>query len=801
VPLILKAAGQRIYVRGGEAQAQTQLYSVQGWTHVKDRAEVANLFTFSLPEPCLADGTRYVPALRDEVFIYESEADYTDDVRWFGGLLTSVNDTIIQRGSGYVAGYQIEAQGFDIVLDKEIRQPQKAGFDWGELITYLMTNQFASQLSTDYDFIANPTSAPPIRINNGSLRTLLKAMRQLTGYDFYVDAYKRLHVFQSAEQPGSFEVNDQPPSGLTVWDSRPVVTREGREIYNIVRQPYQDHVTINEWDGETFTAKGDPKGQGGQLPLLRTPSTIDETTYLDDRFDGNTFSAALWVETDTTDTQDVDYPNQGYMFPAVGQCQVVGGTGALGGVALQSQDFYPFQESTYNVQEFQLTNATGDGYICLFTDGAGLATGNFKAGLRVLNGVLKALDGTTLVASLGTTANYLLWVTMTANGWQYDIQGGAYATKQTIRTETGVTHASDYKVAPIVNKSLQCSINSFRFRQSDRGVTLEINGQKKVVGLETSDTDLPDIDAFLNIDETPALLKFKAAEDISLIASSSGATQFTAATGQGGKFASGQRLLVGDNIIEEFNGKAGVVSSVAGDVVTLVSPGITGMSTGQQVLINTTVPAKDDKIVVKYGYTKGDEAVASDQPSIDKYGPFPITLEEKDHIKRFDDAQMEAENYLDKYKDGILTVKFTSNDRLIPAGPEPMTAIAIKLAKRPDPIDKTLILQRVEITPNGGRGYKYNLTLESADPIRPFDDLFKGNSLVIGSDGAIRLSVNLTEKAVTINELSIRAVSSVYIIWDNPEMRKWGEFKWKPASIGGTLDFSNPTNSQYLPIL
>lgn len=803
MPLILKAGGDRIYIRGGQGQALTQLYGVKGWSYIKDRAGNANQFTFDFPEPCLVDGTRYIPTVRDEIFIYQSEADYTDDIRWFGGLITGYTDTTIQlKGSNYIAGYRIEAQSFDIILDKELRQPQKAGYTWENLLSFLLQTHFSTQLASDYSLIDNPASAPPVRINNGTLRTLLRAMRSLTDYDFFVDAYKRLTVYRAQDRPGTFKLEDQPESGMTVWDSRPVITRDARAIYNIVRQPFQSHVSLNDWDGQTFTGTGDPKGGGGQIALARTPATIEETIYLQEKFDGNSFDSSIWLESDDTATHHVDYPNQGYLFPANGQCQVVGGTGTLGGVALQSAEFFQYIEGAYIVQEFQLTNATGDGYICLFTDGAGVATGNFKGGLRVLDGALKALDGTTLLAAMGTTDNYLLWVTLTADGFQYDIQGGPYATKQRLRTETGITHATDYKIAPIINKNLQGSINSVRYRSSEKNVILEINGEKKVVGLEATDTDLPDIDAFLNLDEYPALLKFKAAEDIALIGGVTSATIFTAATGQGSKFRTGHRLLVGDNIVEEFNGKSGIVAGVAGDVVTLVSPGISGMSPGQQILIGTSVPAKGDKLVFRYGFIKEDEAVAADQASIDVYGPFPITLEQKDHIKRFDDAQLEAENFLKKYRDGILKIAFTSNSTLLPNEPDPMTAIPVLLNKRADPINRTLILQRVEITPKGGRDYAYNLTLESADPTTPLDDLVTNRNLIIGQDGTIKFSIVPTEKEVaSVDDLVIRAASSLYITWANPEGRKYGEFKWKPpeGSSGGGLDFSDPNNSIFLP--
>jgi hypothetical protein len=779
MPLILKAAGNRIYLRGGNGQAKTQIYGVQNWTYTKERAETPDLFTFDFPEPCFANGGRYLPKLRDEIIIYRSEGDAVNDIRFFGGLLTQIDDKTQQlAGSRFSVHYTLQAQSFDILVDREIRQPQKADLSWEALLQFLLTTHFSGQLSTDFSFIDNPVSAPPIRINNGSIRTLLKAMRQLTNADYFVDAYKRLHVFQASDRPAGFTVTDTPANHRTVWESPPVLQSEGRAIYNIVRQPYQDQVDLNDWDGESFTAQGDPKGQGGQLPLLRTPASYQDSTYLEDRFDGTVFDASIWIEIDDTSTQHPDYPNHGYLFPAEGQAQVVGGTGILGDVGLISSNFFQAIEATYLIQEFQLTSSTGEGYIALFTDGDGLTPEHFKAGLHVNNGQLYALDGTLLIATLDLTVNYLLWVTLSADGWQYEILGGSYASKQVIYQQID-DHLSDYKIAPVISINLSASINSVRFRRSDRGVVLSINGQHKVVGLESSDTDLPDIDAFLNVDETPALLKFRAARNLALIASVTDNQHFTVASGQGSSLSSGQRLLIGDNIVDEFNGKEAYVQSISGDAITLRAPGLDSLSTSQQILIDTTLPAKGDKLLVRYGYVKGDEAVAYDQDSVDRYGPSPITLDEKDHIKRFDDAQSEADNYLSRYKDGLLTLQITSNDTLISIDPEPMTCVSVSLSKRADPIYRTLILQRVQITPQGGLGLRYDLQMESADPVRAIEDLFaQGRTLSIGSDGAIRLSVNLTPVSVSQSELSISSLSDAYITWANPMHRRWGEFKW-----------------------
>lgn len=798
-PLIAKIGGVRVYSRAPEGVAYTNIYPVINWRYVKQRSEFSDLFTFDLVNPCEADGTRLAPEGRAEVLIYKSEADYAGDVRWFGGVITKVSDPTEFKGSDWNVRYSVEAQGFLVLLEKELRQPQLANLTWANLIKTLLTRHFTDIIDPDQSGIVNPVAAPPVKIVNGSLLNLLRAMRTLTGYDYLVDPYRKLQVFKAADYQEAFTLTDSPTGGMTVFSSVPVVTREARSVFNLIRQPFRELVGKDEWDGEFFIGTGDPKA--GQLPLLRAPESNENAIILEDKFGGSGVDPAVWLETDVNTTQHPDYPLQGYLFLGRGQLQTVGGTGSLGGVALQSQSFYEYKENSYIVQEFQLTNTVGTGYIALFTDGAGLTTGNFKAGLKIVNNQLQALDGTVLLAALGTTTNYLIWVTQTATGFQYDIQGGAFATKQTIRTEV-FSHLTDYKVCPVASVSMQGSINSFRYRENERNLVLTVDGKIKTVGMDSNDTDLPDIDAFLNLDESPAVIKFKAASFLAVVATVTSATIFTVQTGQGVNFTPGKRILVGASVVDDFAGKEGFVSSVVGDQITLVAPGISGMAPGNPVLVGTTLPAKDAKIRVQYSYFQENEAVAVDDDSIAKYGVFPLTLPQKDHIREFDAAQLEADANLERFRDGILRISFPSNSLLIPE-PSTLKTLPVKLSKRSDPIDRSLTIQSVTITPEGKTDFRYEIEVESADPVRPLEDKIIGRNLIIGQDGTLRFTISATDKEVgDAEDIVIKAVSSLYIKWSNVEGRKWGEFRWKPeAGSFGELDFSKPENAIFTQII
>jgi hypothetical protein len=780
-PLIFTANGDRIYSRASSGDPYLEgIYPAQNWRYVKQRSNLADLFTFDVENPCFEDGSRWNPSGRDEVLIYRSEDDFDNDERWFGGVLTSIKDPNEFTKNGFHARYSLEATSFNILLDRELRQPQLANLTWEDLVKTLLTRHYAGLLSADFSFISNPLEAPPVKIVNGTFQNLLNAMRTLTSHDYRVDAYKRLHVFQATDNPAPFTVTDSPEGGgMTSFSRQPVITQDARAVFNIVRQPFQELIEKSAWAGEAFVATGDPKS--GQIPLLRTPESIEEAVFLSDKFDGNEIDDTLWFEIDTNTTQHPDYPNKGYLFAANGQLQILGGTGALGGVGLRSADFYQYRENSYIVMEFQLTNILGSGYIGLFTDGQGIGENNFIGGLKVVDNQLLALDDTVLVEALGTTTNYILWITQTADGFQYDIHGGQFPTKRTIRMETGVEHLADYKLMPVASETLKGSINSFRYRENERNIVITIDDAVKTIGLESSDTDLPDIDAFLNLDEAPAVIKFKGASFLAVIESVSSDTVFTVAAGQGDEFTAGRRILAGENIVGDFQGKEGFVASVNGDEITLVAPGITGLAPGYQVMVGTTLPAKDTRIKVLYSFLRENEAVSTDPDSIEKYGSIPITLTPKDHIRKLTDAEAVSAANLERFKDGILKISFPSNSLLIQE-PDTLSSAEVKLLKRTSPIQKSLIIQRVVIQGGDKLIDNYELELESADPVSPFEDRILQRNLVIGQDGTLRFTMGLQDKAVANDaELVIEDITDegLYILWSNPNNRKYGEFKWK----------------------
>jgi hypothetical protein len=784
--LFLKVNGQQVFIRNDAGLPYQELSGMMNWTYILTRSEELDSFHFDLVDPCFGDGTRYVPDNRDEIVIYQTEADMVDNVRWFGGLLIEVKDEVLVKGEKFFPRYTITAQSFEVILEKELRQPRIIGKTWEALIQLILERHFSEQLEMNFDFIDCPIGAPPVRLVNGSLRQLLKVMRNLTGYDFKVDAYQRVHVFKAEDRPIGFTLNDSPALGLTVYETRPTVSFDARNIFNIVRQPYDLVVEVDDWEGEIFTGKGDPKGNGGILPLLRTPRSLKDTIFISDKFDSDTIDEKIWLETDTETTEHEDFPNQGFLFATNGQLQVVGGTGAIGGVALVSKAPFEYREASYIAMEFQLTSDQGAGFIGVFTDGEGLQVENFKAGLKIVDGELRALDDTVLVAMLEPLVRYFLWITQTEDGWQYDIQGGAFGTKQTLHTEE-VAHLTDYLVAPVLSVDIQCSFDSFQYRLSDHGVILEIDGEKKVVGLEATDVGLPNIDAFLNVDETPALLKFKAAVGIAIIQTVNSDTEFT--VDNSSSFRPGQRLLIGDSVVEEFNGREAWVEDVNGNTVTLQGVGLADLTPGQVVLVDTTVPAKDQTILVRYSYTKRDEATVADDASVDKYGPFPLTLGTKDHISTIQEAQAEAEAHLKRFKEGITKVSFNSNSSLLKGYQTELdtrTTLPVNLTKRAVPIERDLIVQRLIVVPVGQKVLRYTVDAESADPVKPLDEIIKGRELVIGSssgsDDTILLSASpLTEEASDAEDIVIREVSSIYITWANPEQRKWGEAYWMPS--------------------
>ena len=337
--------------------------------------------------------------------------------------------------------------------------------------------------------------------------------------------------------------------------------------------------------------------------------------------------------------------------------------------------------------------------------------------------------------------------------------------------------------------SFSTSINSVRYQTNELGIILDIDSQQKTVGLERSATDLPGIDAYLNRDETPAVLKFRAATSIAVIGSVTDATHFSVSTGQGLGFTKGNRLLIGTDVVESFDGREAFVESASGDDITLVSPGLTGMAVGQLVLVNTTVPAKDAAVLVRYAYERQDEATVSDLDAIAQYGEYPLTLPEQDHIQDFNSAFLQAQSFLERFKNGITQVSVSSNSALI-TEPDSLQALAVNLTRRPDPVNRTVTISRVVVKP-AGENYRYEIQGESADPVKPLDDLAKGRNLVIGSDGAIIFEVGIADQeASDAEDITVREVSTLYIDLANADNRRLGEWRLEPiesqSKVAGT---------------
>jgi hypothetical protein len=781
---ILTVNDKRVYVRNKSGGYHDRFGYISKFVYTQNRAGVPDLFAFDVVAPGFNDDTKWIPKKRDEIKVYKTDADLTGGNIWFGGLITFKRDRNMFRENDFTPVYTIEAQSYDVLLEKQIRQEQVANLTWKQLIELILTNHYQGQLSQDFQYIVNGDSAPPVQVVNSTLGTLLKSMKQITQHDYYVDELKRLHVFKNEDNPASFTLTDTSPSPAVLKHTGPItVSNDSRQLVNVVRQPFIEEVTKDEWEGESFLAKGDPKGQrGGYFPLLRKPQTKEKESVLDDKFEGS-IDAQKWLESDVVTTQHPDYLNQGYLFSAEGQLQIVGGPGTLGVVALQSQEFVSYVNGSYLVFEFQLTDITGSGFFGCFSDGVGISVINLKAGFKVVDNQLLSLDDTVLVSALNPDAqtfpNYVLWVTMTSDGWQYHIQGGEFATRKLIHTETGITHLSSYKVLLTTNEDAQASINSVQFRNNIRSILLKVNGEVKTVGFESLDAELPDIDAYLNVDESPALIKFKGSTGIGTIVSSIGQTSFTVSTGQGALFTVGDRLLIGRDIVEEFQGQVAFVQSVSGDTINLVGSGATNLVNGNLVLIGTTVPGYEEKVEVEYSYLQEDEAVASDPDSVDEHGSLPITLEKNDFISDFDTALRQAEAYLSRFTQGITRVSFKSNSVLIDE-PSTLESLQVSLNKRDEPIDRTFTISKVTTRQNG-KVFTYDVEAETADPVSPLETVFKNQRLIIGNDGVIRLTATLREREYTKDEVTTKKLTSQHITWDNPENRKWGEFKWKAS--------------------
>lgn len=189
-----------------------------------------------------APSDSWYPEKFQEVIVEYGGSDAT---RIFGGVITRV-----ERGieSVNLAVFKCEAIDWSFVMDRK-------------LVTERYTNDYVSDiignLLTTYapDFtmagVVGDLRISTISFNGIKISECLEKLAQVTGYSWYVDAYKDIHFFPKNEEPAPFGLTDT--SGNYVWESL-WVTDDMTQLKNSVLVKGGD-IEGNEIT-EEFTATG-----------------------------------------------------------------------------------------------------------------------------------------------------------------------------------------------------------------------------------------------------------------------------------------------------------------------------------------------------------------------------------------------------------------------------------------------------------------------------------------------------------------------------------------------------------------
>lgn len=153
--------------------------------------------------------------------------------RIFGGYITSLNK---KEGANLGVDVDVSASDFSVRFEKVIVKKQyKAQTD-----AQILADIFATYLSMEgYDaatYVSSIKLFDQIRFNRVTLPEVINQLCSLTGADWYVDEFQRLHYFpaNAAALTAPFELSDTPNLTLSFPYSDFNVNRDGSGIVNRV---------------------------------------------------------------------------------------------------------------------------------------------------------------------------------------------------------------------------------------------------------------------------------------------------------------------------------------------------------------------------------------------------------------------------------------------------------------------------------------------------------------------------------------------------------------------------------------
>ena len=183
----------------------------------------------------------------------------SDATRIFGGVLTRV-----ERGveSANLAVFKCQGIDWSFLMDRKLVTERYTNDYVSDIISDLITNY-----APDFTMagVVGDLQISSIVFNGIKISECLEKMAQVTGYSWYVDAYKDIHFFPKNEEPAPFNLTDTSDNYL--WESL-WVTDDLTQLKNSIL------VKGGDIEGNEITEEYTATGTDDERRLYRTAHKI-----------------------------------------------------------------------------------------------------------------------------------------------------------------------------------------------------------------------------------------------------------------------------------------------------------------------------------------------------------------------------------------------------------------------------------------------------------------------------------------------------------------------------------------------
>lgn len=161
---------------------------------------------------------RYAPALGDQIDLYETDSSNTTS-HLFGGTITEL-EPIVEGGIQLVA--QVTATDWSFTMNGKLVVKSYTAMDPADIIADIVSNYCPAGFDTTTYVQRAGYTIPTIKFNYEQVTKAIQSLASQIGWEWYVDADKKVHFFLAENNSAPFPIDDT--TGGIEWGSLDIDT-------------------------------------------------------------------------------------------------------------------------------------------------------------------------------------------------------------------------------------------------------------------------------------------------------------------------------------------------------------------------------------------------------------------------------------------------------------------------------------------------------------------------------------------------------------------------------------------------